>query len=564
MPTQMETRSIDDGLTLTMHRGDEAVLLAFDLDQQRTPHLAGFAVRLITPDGKSHQLLNRLSFAIPITRSTTQKQRQFHPSNEAPFQKFRWIHVPPEIVPGPYTYEVTAMYFVNGTTKLKAGPTTAASLELGGTPGDFDRFQLGFTRGFLSSQAYASRFGNADIRPPKPTIDFDSDEFQKRWAWLGYHARRLIFDMLAEAREDPALSLDVMAYDLSEPDFIRALQALGPRLRIVIDDSKEHVKPTALEPKARRLLEKSAGKPNVVLGNFSRFAHNKVMVLKRNGTPVKVLTGSTNFSVRGLYAQANNVLVIDDATVAELFERVFEQTFTDMKGFRTSDLAADWFEVERPQVPPFAVSFAPHPSETVSLEPVADAIRRAKSSVLYAIMAFGTGTGPVLEALRDLTADSGVFWFGMRQSSSGVSVVKPDRNVGQFADFAFLKDQVPKPFQAEVSGGLGQVIHHKFVVVDFNDSKPVVFTGSSNLAAGGEKANGDNLLAIRDASIATAYAVEAVRLVDHYQFRVAMRHATSSRPLVLKGDEARWWAPYYDETDAKFRDRHLFQRMAGE
>ena len=54
--------------------------------------------------------------------------------------------------------------------------------------------------------------------------------------------------------------------------------------------------------------------------------------------------------------------------------------------------------------------------------------------------------------------------------------------------------------------------NHKFVV-DFNDSKPVVFTGSSNLAAGGEKANQDNLLAIRDASIATAFAVEAVRLV---------------------------------------------------
>jgi phosphatidylserine/phosphatidylglycerophosphate/cardiolipin synthase-like enzyme len=181
---------------------------------------------------------------------------------------------------------------------------------------------------------------------------------------------------------------------------------------------------------------------------------------------------------------------------------------------------------------------------------------------MYAIMAFGTGTGPVLDALRHLTADEGVFWFGMRQSSAGISVIRPDRNVGMFADFAFLKNQVPKPFRAEFSGGQGQVIHHKFVVVDFNDSKPVVFTGSSNLAAGGEKQNGDNLLAIHDASIATAFAVEAVRLIDHYQFRVAMKHATSSRPLELKPDEARWWAPYYDEAHAKFRDRRLFQRMA--
>lgn len=46
--------------------------------------------------------------------------------------------------------------------------------------------------------------------------------------------------------------------------------------------------------------------------------------------------------------------------------------------------------------------------------------------------------------------------------------------------------------------------------------------------------------------------MEAVRLVDHYQFRVAMRHATSSRPLELKRDEARWCAPYYDEMHATF------------
>src|SRR5215216_4927183 len=100
MPTTMEAHGSDDGLSLTMHRGDEAVLLAFDLEEQRTPHLAGFAVRLITPDGESHQLLNRLDFATPITQHTTQEDRQFHLTNEAPFQKFRWIHAPTQIDPG--------------------------------------------------------------------------------------------------------------------------------------------------------------------------------------------------------------------------------------------------------------------------------------------------------------------------------------------------------------------------------------------------------------------------------------------------------------------------------
>src|SRR5215831_18010679 len=77
----------------------------------------------------------------------------------------------------------------------------------------------------------------------------------------------------------------------------------------------------------------------------------------------------------------------------------------------------------------------------------------------------------------------------------------------------------------------------EFIVMDFNSYEPVVFTGSSNLAAAGEKANGDNLLAIFDRAAATAYAIEAVRLVDHYHFRTSMKAATSDRPLMLKTDD---------------------------
>jgi hypothetical protein len=64
----------------------------------------------------------------------------------------------------------------------------------------------------------------------------------------------------------------------------------------------------------------------------------------------------------------------------------------------------------------------------------------------------------------------------------------------------------------------GHEIHDKFVVCDFNGNDPVVYCGSSNLASGGEAANGDNLLAIHDADVATAFAIEALGLVDHYNF----------------------------------------------
>jgi hypothetical protein len=104
------------------------------------------------------------------------------------------------------------------------------------------------------------------------------------------------------------------------------------------------------------------------------------------------------------------------------------------------------------------------------------------------------------------------------------------------------------------------VIHHKFLVCDFNDRKPVVFAGSSNLAAGGEEENGDNLLAIYDRKVATTYAVEAIRLIDHYRFRAAMRTATPAEPLRLRRRSERWAAPWFDPANPRYEERLLFVR----
>jgi phosphatidylserine/phosphatidylglycerophosphate/cardiolipin synthase-like enzyme len=97
------------------------------------------------------------------------------------------------------------------------------------------------------------------------------------------------------------------------------LAALGPRLRLFQDDSKSHVAAghkTSLEVDALGLLRASAGEDRVKVRHFQRFQHNKVMILRRGGAAVKVLSGSANFSVRGLYVQSNNVFVFDDAQIA--------------------------------------------------------------------------------------------------------------------------------------------------------------------------------------------------------------------------------------------------------
>jgi phosphatidylserine/phosphatidylglycerophosphate/cardiolipin synthase-like enzyme len=554
-----QTRRTADGLTLKAYRGDGAAMLAFDIDAHFKDDLAGFAVECLPPQHGSYPLLNRLNFSQPLTTDTTPRQRRWTSTDEAPLQTFRWVHFPKDVMPGAFTYRATAMLFRKSSeTKLERGPEVEVSLEL--MDEGYEHFNLAFTRGYLSSQAYADRFDNAPVQPNDPPLLFPTQPFERRWNWLGFHARRLIFDFLQETIDDAALTLDVFAYDLDEPDFVRDLRKLGARLRLFLDNSTSHAQDGAPEVEARRLLERSAGAGNVKVGKFSRFAHDKVLIQRRGQTPVKVLSGSANFSIRGLYVQSNNVFVFDDAETADLYQQAFDQAWTDASGFAESPIAAQWFQRRAAGLPPFDVSFAPHSKPEVSLQRVADGIKCAHSSVLFAIMGIGKGTGVVLDEIRRLPKREDLYAFGTTQRTSGSFSVYASGRPQTFIPFSYLKEKVPAPFRAEVSGGSGQVIHHKFVVVDFNDAEPIVFAGSSNLAAGGETENGDNLVAFYDRNIATTYAVEAVRLIDHYRFRAAMKTSTSQKPLRLKKKSERWTESFYKPSDPRSKERLLFVR----
>ncbi len=558
MDAQNNLSSTQDGLTVKAYRADGAVLLAFDLDSSLTANLAGFAMKCTPPSGNPYVVSNRLNFSTTVTNATTPEQRVWTPSTQAPIQKFRWADFPDPILPGIYTFEVTAMYF-DGSGGLKAGPTTSVSFEF--LTLQTGQFEIGFTRGYLSSQAYAARFGNAPFSPNPRTIDYPTAQFQAQYQWLGFHSRQMIYNFIQECLNDPTITVDLFAYDLDEPDFIRSLQQLGSRLRAVLDNAPLHSQPKALENNSHQALIASAGQANIKIGHFQRFAHSKVLIQKKNGVPVKVLTGSANFSIRGLYVQANNTLIFNDPATAALYEQAFNAAFANMSKFSKDPIAQQWFDVASPGIPPFSVCFSPHTNSSISLTKVSQAIQNAQSSVLFAVMEL-VGGGPVLTQLTNLGSDPKLFSYGITQSNSGLNLFKSGDTHGVFADFNFLNSKVPGNFRKEWNGGLGMVIHHKFVVIDFNQANPILFTGSSNLAEGGEQENGDNLIAITDPAIVTAYAVEAIRLVDHYHFRMVMQSATSAQPLVLQGPGAStpWWQPYYDSSNVKYNERLLFSQ----
>lgn len=561
MPAFAFTTTSKDGITLTAYPGDGDILLGYSLDPNvfQNKVLAGFSIQCIPPAGQPYYLPNRLNFSQAVTSNTTPDKRVWTTSDKAPFQKFHWVHFPPDVYPGTYRYKVTARLWQG--SNLVDGPSVEVPVEL--APANSGHFELGFTRGYLTSQAYADKFNNKDIRQEPKTLDYDTKPFEAQYEWLGYHARKMIFSLLQKCVNDTSTTVDLFAYDLDEPDVLKMLESLGPRLRAFLDNAPLHTD-NALEVQAHDRLARSAGAANVKQGHFKRFAHDKIIIQKKNGKAVKVLTGSANFSVRGLYVQANNVLLFDDPNIADLYEQVFEKAFTDMNGLVNSPLAAKWFDFpNETNVPNFSVSFAPHTNASISLDKVNTALKGAKSSVLFAVMELGGG-GEVLPTLQQLHLSGKVFSYGITQNDAGFTVYKPGQP-GVLVPFAALDKHVPPPFDKEWRGGPGQVIHDKFIVIDFNDENPVVFTGSSNLAKGGEESNGDNLLAIYDKNVVAAFAVEAIRLVDHYHFRASMEAATDTKPLMLSSatDQQKWYASDYDTNDIRNAERVLFASGPG-
>ena len=106
-------------------------------------------------------------------------------------------------------------------------------------------------------------------------------------------------------------------------------------------------------------------------------------------------------------------------------------------------------------------------------------------------------------------------------------------------------------------------MHHKFVVIDFNKPSARVYLGSYNFSKPADRQNGENLLLIQDRRIATSYAVEALRVFDHYHFRAAQQEAKKvNRKLLLKrpprmAGETAWFDEDYT-VPRKMRDRELF------
>jgi PLD-like domain len=552
------------GLTVTAYRGEGSCLLALDLDENlRTNDFVGFSIEVRYPGSQRFGFLkNLLNFEYGPGHEPP------FSSKDAPFQTFRWVHVPTEIGTGQFTYRVSVSTM---DAQSKVSQTISVEVPIDLSPRTVPDFvNIAFTRAFASSQAYDRKFkdqGGRNILPPPAgdgcnELGWPVQNFEPMYAWLGFESRNTLLDFLNAYAGDTHVSLDVLAYDFCEPNIVRLLTSYGDRLRIIIDDSADHAGTATCESVAAAQLLLSAGADRVKRMHFSGLQHNKILIAKRDGKPFRVLTGSTNFSLRGMCIQANNLLDFNSEEVAKLYGSLFDAYWTSPKKFRGSAMESSWHDLQDASGTPYSFCFSPHTDAKLSLEPVAQAIADAKSSVLFAVAFLYNSGGLVRNAIDAAVQDPAMFTYGISDKKGNLTLSKPSGRRA-IVYFSALGASVPPPFQQEWTGGSGIAMHHKFIVCDFNGDNPTLFTGSSNLSPSGETNNGDNLIRITNARIVVSYAIEAVKLFDHFAFRVSVSDH-GGLPKVLErpptGSGKPWFDAYFVEGTPKFLDRVLFSK----
>lgn len=577
---QVEGKNNKALFTLKLHRGEGMTLVAMNWKVGKPPpELVGFAIEYKEPGGdKFYALKNRISF--PDSDGNTNPNKLS--TLQSPIQKFRWVHFPRNAeLAGLFTYRVTPM-FMNELDELSKGESQQAEIQLARHtyPG---KVNVTFTRGFVSSQAFVDKYQSkgdiSTLLPSKAELGLKfkptHPSTQEALTWMGFEARNAVLEVLDNAIADKTAQVRVIAYDLSEPEIVNRLELLGDRLKIIIDDSVEEKKlkdgtkkisghgvPASGESQAATRLRKSAGKANVKRDHAGDLQHNKTIVV--DGKKVQtVVCGSTNFAWRGFYVQANNAVVLTGSNVVKLFAAAFDEYFkADQAGFKKS-VHAGWTKLGLSGIDA-SVTFSPHGSKNGVLKSIADDLEEQTTSSLFYSLAFLSITpGSIKEAIKKVTSNPKCFVYGIADKRvGGIELQKPDGNPAPVFSTG-LDENVPEPFRSEPSGGGGNRMHHKFLVIDFDKPTARVYLGSYNFSSAADGKNGENLLLVRDRRIAVAYMIEAIRIFDHYHFRVAQQEAKDGqRSLRLrkpprKQGDALWWDEHYTNA-RKVRDRELF------
>lgn len=547
-------------VTVNAVAGTYVVLLGMEVSAEASKGLLGFALHRTDKTSNEQYWLRGFKtfeasepYPAPGTLVSTQ---------EHPVQGFLWGDYTAK-ANNEYVYKVVPVY---GTPRnLKYGPAVDVAIKTENE--DNGTHAIYFNRGVAGSQAYVRKFGDKSPEIAGP----------EAYKWLSRGAEEAILAFINKAK-GKRYAIRAAAYEFSHKAVLAAFgkaAASGADVKIVYDCRKE-------EPQASSNKAIAAAKIKALMiprtANPSYIAHNKFIVLLKDGVPVEVLTGSTNFTDGGIYGQSNVVHIVRLPELAAQYLAYWERLSEDTPAAKLRPL--NLAQTPDPEgVLPGGVHpvFSPRPSLN-ALQWYSGTIDQAKVVAGFSA-AFGVNAAfaEVLQRNKNnlryvLLEKPGPTYAQFEKVKNNLIAI------GAVLDADVVGDSKLQHWVAEKLSGLnGHVnyIHTKYLFVDPMGELPTVISGSANFSDASTTNNDENMLIVQgDYAVADIYLGEFMRLWNHFHFRdVAKRYAIIDaqaaqeqkktaplkNPPYLTPDDS--WIDVYGKSYAKAAERKLLSNM---
>jgi phosphatidylserine/phosphatidylglycerophosphate/cardiolipin synthase-like enzyme len=280
-----------------------------------------------------------------------------------------------------------------------------------------------------------------------------------------------------------------------------------------------------------------------------------------------VLTGSTNWTTGGLCTQLNNVLIVEESTIAARYADQWNKLVAAGNAMPASLKTSNAVQTTSGAV---SVCYSATANEA-DLKAILDLIGKAKDGALF--LMFMPGQSPILEALLSLAQQNNIYVRGVvstvTASKSGNigtikgQVVKSGSLAQSFHNDVLLPagiSEADRPSWAETDfnvaeirgAGLIAIVHSKCIVIDPFSDDCAVITGSHNMSVSASQKNDENLVVIRgNKNLAQMYALHTNGVYDHYSWRAFLASGgnanqiytplTGWRPGGSRAEELAFW-----------------------
>jgi phosphatidylserine/phosphatidylglycerophosphate/cardiolipin synthase-like enzyme len=540
----MRNKETIGNLSVQAIAGTHVVLLGIDFSEQDCPGLLGFALRREDhTEGEKYWLSGYKTFK---SVEPFPPPGILYSTRQHPIQGFTWsdFSAKPE---HDYTYEVFA---------LRGEPATPQEAEKVAvkihTESEHGRtHHVHFNRGAAASQEYTRLFGD---KPPE-------EVGPAAFTWLSRGAAESIADFIGRAI-GPGWGLRVSAYEFTNETVLESLGVARDRGAdvAILYHAKNDEQKIANEAAIQKFGLGNICSPRNAQG--LTLSHNKTIVLTKAGVAQAVLTGSTNFSVGGIYGHSNVVHISERNDVAAKYLWLWNELKKNTtKSADVGVLAGKTPLPDDPLEKQITPIFSPRDS-LQALDWYAVQATGAHDALFMTFAfgmnkrfqdAYGTGTAKLRYALME--AMSGPTRTKEQRLANEAAIIKVRKmKANKFAIGSRLGKGAFNHWLVEQLSGLNvnvRYLHTKYMLVDPLGANPLVVCGSANFSEASTTNNDENMLIIRgNPRVADIYLGEFMRLYRHFAFRDWLtQHPEADEVQVGHLDETdQWWKRYFGDS----------------